>query len=93
MGNIFGIVGMIDCHPDDGCTAEVSLVRAIVVGIAIGGAIGAVIALKIAMTALPQLVAAFHSLVGLAAVLVAGAAFFSPEAYGIGTVGRSIPAA
>src|SRR5207248_4226917 len=59
----------------------------IVVAIAIGGGIGAVIARRIAMTAMPQLVAAFHSLVGLAAVLVAAAAFYSPAAYGIGTEG------
>ena len=52
-------------------------------GLAIGGAIGAVTARHIAMTAMPQLVAAFHSLVGLAAVLVAGAALYSPDAYGI----------
>ena len=50
----------------------------IVAGLAIGGGIGAVMAKKIAMTNMPQLVAAFHSLVGLAAVLVAGAAFYSP---------------
>src|SRR3546814_3450701 len=59
----------------------------IVVGILIGGAIGTVIALRIQMTALPQLVAAFHSLVGLAAVCVAAAAFHRPEAYGIGVPG------
>lgn len=59
----------------------------IVLGIATGGGIGAVIANKIQMTALPQLMAAFHSLVGLAAVFVAGAAFYSPESYGIGTLG------
>ena len=59
----------------------------IVAAIAIGGGIGAVIARRIAMTAMPQLVAAFHSLVGLAAVLVAAAAFYSPAAYGIGTEG------
>src|SRR5215469_6106335 len=59
----------------------------IVVGIAIGGAIGAITAKRIAMTAMPQLVAAFHSLVGLAAVLTAAAAMYSPEAYGIGAEG------
>jgi NAD(P) transhydrogenase subunit beta len=57
----------------------------IILGVAIGGSIGTLIAKKIDMTALPQLVAAFHSLVGLAAVLVAAAAFYSPEAYGIST--------
>ena len=55
----------------------------IIAGIAIGGAIGAWLARSIAMTAMPQLVAAFHSLVGLAAVFVAAAAFHAPEAFGI----------
>ncbi len=59
----------------------------IIVGIAIGGGIGAVVARRIHMTQMPQLVAAFHSLVGLAAVLVAAAAMYSPDAYGIGTEG------
>ena len=52
-------------------------------GLVIGGGIGAVMARRIAMTNMPQLVAAFHSLVGLAAVLTAGAALYSPEAFGI----------
>jgi len=64
----------------------------IALGIIIGGIIGTSIALKIEMTALPQLIAAFHSLVGLAAVMVAGAAFHNPSAYGIGESG-SIPLA
>ena len=55
----------------------------IFVAIAIGAAIGIITARRIAMTAMPQLVAAFHSLVGMAAVLVAGAAFLNPEAFGI----------
>ena len=60
----------------------------IVVGIIIGGSIGVFIAMRIQMTALPQLVAAFHSLVGLAAVMVGAAALNAPEAFHIGTVGH-----
>src|SRR5690606_14151251 len=60
----------------------------IVAGIAVGGAVGAVTARRIAMTSMPQLVAALHSLVGLAAVLVAAAAVYAPESFGIGTVGH-----
>ena len=59
----------------------------IVLGIVIGGSIGTFIALRIQMTALPQLVAAFHSLVGMAAVFVAASALNAPEAFGIGTRG------
>jgi NAD(P) transhydrogenase subunit beta len=55
----------------------------VVVGVAIGGVIGAIIARRVAMTAMPQLVAAFHSLVGMAACLVAVAAIHTPGAYGI----------
>jgi len=87
MGNIYGIVGMLIAIATTVALPGVVSFSTIIIGILIGGAIGTVIALKIAMTALPQLVAAFHSLVGLAAVFVAGSAFFSPEAYGIGTVG------
>jgi len=87
MGNIYGISGMVIAILTTLTLPSVTSFGTIALGIAIGGALGAIIALKIAMTALPQLVAAFHSLVGLAAVFVAGAAFFSPEAYGIGTVG------
>ena len=60
----------------------------IAVAIAIGGTVGVVVARRIQMTALPQLVAAFHSLVGLAAVFVAAAALNAPEAFGIGTPGH-----
>ena len=59
----------------------------IIAGLAIGGAIGAVTAKRIPMTAMPQLVAAFHSLVGLAAVFVAAAAYYAPEAFGIASDG------
>jgi NAD(P) transhydrogenase subunit beta len=59
----------------------------ILVAVVIGGTIGTIIARRIQMTALPQLVAAFHSLVGMAAVFVAAAALYSPQSFGIGTVG------
>jgi NAD(P) transhydrogenase subunit beta len=62
----------------------------IVVGVAIGGAIGALIARRVAMTAMPQLVAAFHSLVGMAACLVAVAAIHTPAAYGIAAEGGGV---
>ena len=89
-GNLFGMVGM-------GIAIVTTLLVAspsgfgvwmlIIVGIAVGGGIGAYIANQIPMTAMPQLVAAFHSLVGLAAVLVAAAALYAPAAFGIGEVG------
>jgi NAD(P) transhydrogenase subunit beta len=87
MGNIYGMVGMAIAILTTLATPGVVSYALIIVGILIGGAIGTVIALRIQMTALPQLVAAFHSLVGLAAVFVAAAAFYRPEAYGIGTAG------
>jgi NAD(P) transhydrogenase subunit beta len=86
-GNIFGMVGMAIAvvttlfqisAPDSVLTWLL-----IIGGIAIGGSIGAYIARSIPMTAMPELVAAFHSLVGLAAVFVAAAALYAPEAFGI----------
>lgn len=86
-GNMFGMIGMLIA-----ITTTLLLVGAsgksfalIGGGLAVGGLFGAFIARKIPMTDMPQLVAAFHSLVGLAAVLVAIAAFYSPDAFGIMT--------
>lgn len=87
-GNIMGVIGMIIAVGTTLTMPNVLSYELIIAGILIGGAIGTVIALKIQMTALPQLVAAFHSLVGLAAVFVAGAAFYSPTSYGLGEVGH-----
>ena len=87
-GNLFGIVGMVIAMATTFALPGVLSYGLIVSGILVGGAIGTAIALRIQMTALPQLVAAFHSLVGLAAVSVAGAAFYAPEAYGIGVAGE-----
>ncbi|WP_159999379.1 NAD(P)(+) transhydrogenase (Re/Si-specific) subunit beta [Roseomonas sp. 18066] len=89
-GNLYGMVGMgiailaTLAHPGMG-GGGLGLILA---GIVIGGGIGTVLAQRIQMTALPQLVAAFHSLVGLAAVFVAAAAFYNPESFGIGTPGH-----
>lgn len=88
-GNNFGMLGM-------GIAIVTTLLLArpsfggfalIVLGLGIGGGAGAFIARRIPMTAMPQLVAAFHSLVGLAAVMVAAAAMYAPESFGIGDVG------
>jgi NAD(P) transhydrogenase subunit beta len=86
-GNVYGIVGMAIAVAATLLQPDLGAYAWIVVAMVIGGAIGTAIAFRIQMTAMPQLVAAFHSLVGLAAVLVAGAALNAPEAYGIGTVG------
>ena len=86
-GNIIGITGMVIAIGTTLADPGVLSYGTILIGIVLGGSIGTVIALRIQMTALPQLVAAFHSLVGLAAVFVATAALYTPEAYGIGAVG------
>jgi NAD(P) transhydrogenase subunit beta len=87
-GNFVGIAGMVIAIAATLANPHVLSYSWIVAGILLGGSIGTIIALKIQMTALPQLVAAFHSLVGLAAVFVATAALFAPDAYGIGSVGK-----
>jgi H+-translocating NAD(P) transhydrogenase subunit beta len=89
-GNLFGMIGM-------GMAVLTTLALAkpagvlpwalIIAGLAIGAVIGGITAKRIPMTAMPQLVAAFHSLVGLAAVFVAAAAFYAPDAFGIATNG------
>ena len=87
-GNAYGIAGMVLAIGTTLFSPQVESWWLIILGIVIGGAIGAVVARRIQMTALPQLVALFHSLVGLAAVSVAVAAFLAPDAYGIGTPGH-----
>src|SRR6516164_4834552 len=89
-GNLFGMTGMaiailttLASHPPAGVGAW----ALVVVGMAIGGGTGAVIARRVPMTAMPELVAAFHSLVGMAAVLVAAGALYAPAAFDIGIVG------
>ena len=88
-GNYFGIAGMtiaiIVTFLSIG-NFSTSLIY-VIMFLVIGGAIGAFIAFKIPMTAMPELVAGFHSLVGLAAVFVAIAAFLNPEAFNLGIVG------
>ncbi|MCB9965309.1 MAG: NAD(P)(+) transhydrogenase (Re/Si-specific) subunit beta [Rhodospirillales bacterium] len=83
----FGMFGMALAIVTTLFASDAGMLFWILAGIAIGGGIGATVAKKIQMTALPQLVAAFHSLVGLAAVCVAAAAFYNPGAYGIGSFG------
>ena len=87
LGNIFGIIGMIIAVITTLMFKSVLSYTELGIAIFIGGSIGAFIAFKIEMTALPQLVAAFHSLVGLAAVFVAAAAFYDPFSFSIGDIG------
>ena len=86
-GNLYGIGGMAIAIITTLSMPSVVSYGLILAGIVIGGGIGALIAWRIQMTALPQLVAAFHSLVGLAACAVAAAAFYNPAPYGIGSFG------
>src|ERR1700686_1879508 len=93
-GNFFGMIGMgiavattLAAHPPADGIGWVLVIA----GVAIGGSIGAVIARRVPMTSMPELVAAFHSLVGMAAVLVAAGAFYAPEAFDIGTPGNIHP--
>ena len=82
-GNRLGMIGMAIAVGTTLAIHEIASIAEIVGAIAIGGAIGLVTAKRIQMTAMPQLVAAFHSLVGMAAVLVGAAAFLNPAAFGI----------
>jgi NAD(P) transhydrogenase subunit beta len=89
-GNLFGMIGMaiaivttLAYSPPVGLSAWIL----VVIGMGIGGTFGAVLARRIVMTKMPQLVAFFHSLVGLAAVLVAAGALYAPQAFGIGVPG------
>ncbi len=89
-GNLYGMVGMtiavlttLAAHPPSGVGSWILVLA----GLGIGGGIGAVIARRVPMTSMPELVAAFHSLVGMAAVLVAAGAFYAPTAFDIGSVG------
>lgn len=86
-GNMFGMVGMLIAVVTTLLVAGMGQSSILLIGggIAVGGVIGALIAKKIPMTDMPQLIAGFHSLVGMAAVLVAIAAFFSPDSFGIAT--------
>ena len=86
-GNLYGVAGMVIAIATTLADPGVVSFSMIMLGMLIGGSIGTVVGLRIKMTALPQLIAAFHSLVGMAAVFVAAAAFYNPEAYGIGTLG------
>ena len=88
-GNLYGIIGMI-------IAISVTIISVgnfsigfiyLIIFLIVGGTLGAFIAFKIPMTAMPELVAGFHSLVGLAAVFVAISAFLNPEIFNLGYPG------
>jgi NAD(P) transhydrogenase subunit beta len=86
MGNFFGITGMILAIVVSILSVDIFFSNLIyfIIALSVGGIAGSIIAFKIPMTAMPQLVAGFHSLVGLAAVLVAISAYYSPDSFGLG---------
>ena len=87
-GNLFGMVGMaIAVFTTLTVTKNWVYISLAIVA---GGAVGALVARRIQMTAMPELVAAMHSLVGLAAVLIAMSAFYNPVAYGIAMPGEAL---
>jgi H+-translocating NAD(P) transhydrogenase subunit beta len=93
-GNLYGMIGMAIAVLTTLALAKPVGVLPwllIIAGLGIGGVIGSITAKRIPMTAMPQLVAAFHSLVGLAAVFVAAAAFNAPDAFGIASNGEIHP--
>lgn len=91
-GNMAGMIGMTIAVVTTLAIHEIASLPEIIGAVLVGGGIGLVTARKIQMTAMPQLVAAFHSLVGMAAVLVGAAAYLNPEAFGIATgeIGKTI---
>ena len=86
-GNFFGIIGMILAIVVSILSVNILFTNLLyfIAALSIGGIVGGIIAFRIPMTAMPQLVAGFHSLVGLAAVLVAVSAYYSPDSFGLGT--------
>jgi NAD(P) transhydrogenase subunit beta len=93
-GNVFGMIGMAIAVGTTLLSVDLTggAIMLIIIAVAIGGGLGAAIARKIAMTEMPQLVAGFHSLVGLAAVTVAAAALYAPGAFGIATADGGLKA-